>query len=176
MKYQKKLRALLNNNLQDIIIFGSSVKGGFAKDIDVALITKWQIDVTDIKRRIRNILEKETDIQVIDVNSIYSSIWLTLIKEGYSIKKKKFLAEIYKIKPTVLYKYSLKKLSNVQKVQFERGIKNTIGKDGAFLTRSVVMVPIGMKNEMMEFLKRWNIYYESREYELLPVMRKEEFL
>ncbi|MBU1855028.1 MAG: hypothetical protein KKF89_04880, partial [Nanoarchaeota archaeon] len=114
--------------------------------------------------------------QVIDVESIHSPMWLTLIKEGFSVKKNKFLYETYKIKPVVLYKYSLKKLGNVQKVQFERGIKNLLGFEGAFLTRSVVLVPINKKNEFMDFLKTWNIYYESQEYELLPVMRKQEFL
>ena len=115
-------------------------------------------------------------MQFINIESIYSPIWLTLIKEGFSIRKKKFLVEIYKIMPVVLYKYSLKKLNNVQKVQFERGIKSVIGKEGIFLTRSVVIVPINIKNNMIEFLKTWNIYYESREYELLPIIRKEEFL
>jgi len=37
-------------------------------------------------------------------------------------------------------------------------------------------VPIDLKNEMMEFLKAWDVYYESQEYELLPVLRKGDFL
>ncbi len=76
----------------------------------------------------------------------------------------------------VLYKYSLQKLTNVQKVQFERGIKNVLGKEGNFLTRSVVLIPIHLKNSMIEFLKTWDIYYECEEYELLPLLRKEELV
>jgi len=176
MNYQGKLKKLLNKNLIDIILFGSFVKSGFAKDIDIALVVKEKIDANEVKKKIKGILKKEADIQTVDINSIYSSLWLTLIKEGFSIKKRRFLSDIYKIKPKVLYKYSLKKLNNVQKVQFERGIKKTLGKEGVFLTRSVVLVPLNMKNEIMDFLKTWNIYYESQEYELLPVLRKEEFL
>ena len=98
------------------------------------------------------------------------------LKEGYSVKKGKYLSELYKIKPAVLYRYSLKKLTNVQKVQFERGLKSVLGDGGVMLTRSVALVPMKIKNEMIDFLKRWNVYYESQEYELLPILRKEVFL
>ena len=174
--YQKKLKKLLNKSFIDIIIFGSFVKGGPAKDIDVALVIKEEIDLTTIKKEIRSILKKEADIQIITIESLYSLIWLTLIKEGFSIAKNNFLFEIYKIKPSILYKYNLKKLNNVQKVQFERGLKNVLKNEGIILTRSVVLMPLSMKNEMTEFLNNWDIYYESQEYELLPVLRKDEFL
>jgi len=167
---------LLNKDINDIILFGSFVKDGNAKDIDVALVLKENSNLMDIKKKIKSILKKEADIQVIDLESIYSPIWLTLIKEGFSIKKNKFLADIYNVKPAVLYKYSLKKLTNVQKVQFNRGMKNLLSKEGKILTRSVILVPLSIKNKVMEFLKSWNIYYESQEYELLPVLRKESFL
>ena len=167
---------MLNKDINDIILFGSFVKDGNAKDIDVSLVLKENSNLMDIKKKIKSILKKEADIQVIDLESIYSPIWLTLIKEGFSIKKNKFLADIYNVKPAVLYKYSLKKLTNVQKVQFNRGMKNLLSKEGKILTRSVILVPLSIKNKVMEFLKSWNIYYESQEYELLPVLRKESFL
>ncbi len=173
--YQKELKKLLTENLIDIIIFGSVVKSGTPKDIDIALLIKEASDLLPIKKKIKMIINKETDIQTITLESLYSPIWLTLIKEGYSIKKSKFLHELYHLKPTVLYKYSLQKLTNVQKVQFERGIKHVIKTEGTFITRSVVLIPLSLKNRMMEFLKHWNIYYESQEYELLPLLRKEEF-
>lgn len=167
---------MLHKELFDIIIFGSFVKGGHARDIDLALVVYEKIDVAPLKKKINDIFKKEIDIQMIMIDSLYSPLWLTLIKEGYSIKKNTFLSQLYNIQPCVLYKYSLKKLNNVQKVQFERGIKNVLGKKGNFLTRSVVLAPLSLKNEMMEFLKHWNVYYESQEYELLPLMRKEVFL
>jgi len=159
-----------------MILFGSFVKGGFAKDIDIAIIRKGEIDVINLKRELRNILNKDADIQVLGIESIYSSLWLTLLKEGYSIKKEAYLHDIYKIRPVVVCKYSLSKLTNVQKVQFERGLKTLMKNQGEYITRSVVIVPIHIKNELEDFLKTWNIYYEAKIYELLPVMRKEEFL
>ena len=69
-------------------------------------------------------------------------------------------------------KYSLKKLTNVQKVQFSRGLKNVLEKEGEIITRSVILVPITMKNAIRDFLETWKIYYDSREYELMPMLRK----
>jgi predicted nucleotidyltransferase len=174
--YQKKLKKLLNKDLIDILIFGSFVRGGSPKDIDLALLLKKKINVSSVKKEFKNIFGLEADVQQIYLDSIYSPIWLSLIKEGFSVKKNKYLFEIYKIKPVVLFKYSLEKLSNVQKVQFSRGIQRVLGKESVILTRSVVLVPIKLKNEFIDFLNNWNIYYESREYELLPVLRKEEFI
>ncbi|MBT4805359.1 hypothetical protein HON71_04255 [Candidatus Woesearchaeota archaeon] len=174
--YQKKLKKLLDKDLNDIILFGSFVKDGTAHDIDLALVVKEKKDFLETKKEIKKIIKKETDFQIVDLESIYSPIWLTLIKEGFSVKKNKFLSEIYNIKPAVLYKYSLKKLTNVQKVQFDRGMKNLLSKEGTVLTRSVILIPLQMKNRVQEFLKSWNIYYESQEYELLPLLRKDTFL
>ncbi len=174
--YQKRLERLLDENLVDLILFGSFVKGGTPKDIDIAILVRERekIDNIEMKKKIKEIIPKKIDLQVLDINSIHSSLWLTLIKEGFSVQKNDFISALYKIKPIAVYKYSLQKLTNVQKVQFERGIKNILGKEGNFLTRSVVLIPIHLKNSMMEFLKTWNIYYECQEYELVPLQRKEE--
>ncbi len=174
--YQKKLKTLLDKSLIDIILFGSFVKGGVTpKDIDAAFVVKDNPNLDEKKKKLREIL-KDADIQVIDIESIYSPIWLTLIKEGFSVKKNEYIHKLYNLQPVSLFKYSLKKLNPVQKVQFERGLKKVIGDTGIVLTRSVILVPIRIRNEMLDFFKMWNIYYESREYELLPILRKENFL
>jgi len=175
LPYQKELKKLLNEQVIDIILFGSLVKGGSPKDIDIALILKETTNLLVIKKKIKEIIKKETDIQIISIESIHTPLWLTLIKEGFSIKKEKYLHELYHLQPKVLYKYSLQKLTAVQKVQFERGIKMILKTQGTFLTRSVVLIPLSLKNRMIEFLKSWNIYYECQEYELLPLQRKEEW-
>jgi len=166
----------LDENLVDLILFGSFVKGGTPKDIDIALLVreKEKVNFAELKKKIQEIIPKNIDLQMLDISAIHSPLWLTLIKEGFSVQKNEFVSALYKIKPMVLYKYSLQKLTNVQKVQFERGIKNVLGKEGNVLTRSVVLIPVHLKNAMMEFLKNWDIYYEGQEYELLPVLRKEE--
>ncbi|MEK6845373.1 MAG: hypothetical protein AABY26_01330, partial [Nanoarchaeota archaeon] len=57
-----------------------------------------------------------------------------------------------------IYKYSLTSLNAVQRVQFSRAIEQVLGSEGQFLTRSVVLIPLVMKNRMMECLKAWKVY------------------
>lgn len=163
----------MKDNIVDFILFGSVVKSGRPRDIDIAMIVNGDAGA-GIKKEIQEVLNKPVDVQFLDVKSIYSSLWLTLIKEGYSVAKEKYLFELYHIAPHVLYKYSLAELSAVQKVQFERGIKKVLNREGKVIARSVVLVPIPLKNRMREFLKQWKVYYECQEYELLPTLRKEE--
>lgn len=159
----------------DIIFFGSLSKGGIPKDVDIAIVVRDNTEVAAVKSRVREFVKK-SDIHIVNIDSIYSPLWLSLMKEGFSVERNCYLHEIYGIKPVVLYKYSLTKLTNVQKVQFERGLKNVLGKEGVYLTRSVILVPVTIKSSVEDFLKTWSIYYESQVYELLPFMRKEEFI
>ena len=175
--YLKKLKKLLSEykTVEDIIVFGSIAKGSSdAKDLDAALFLKNHEQIKEVKKSLRYI-EKNIDIEIVD--SIYNPLWTILIREGFSVKRNKFLFEIYKLQPVVLYKYSLKKLNPVEKVQFTRGIKKML-KDtkSKILSRSIVLVPINKKAEFDEFLNTWNLIYETQGYELFPILRKEELI
>lgn len=174
--YLSKLKVLLNKHktIEDIIVFGSVVKGSSdPKDLDIALLTKDETSIVKIKEEIKKI-SKDADTEI--VNSIYNPLWIVLIREGFSIRQNEFLFEIYKLQPVVLYRYSLKKLNPVQKVQFTRGIKSILKDTKAkILSRSVVLVPIHKKVEFDEFLSTWNLTYETQSFELFPILRKEEF-
>ena len=163
------------NSIDDIIIFGSIAKGSFnPKDLDVALFLKDDKSLREIKKELREI-EENVDIEIVD--SIYNLLWVILIREGFSIKKGKFLFEIYRLRPVVLYRYSLKKLTPVQKVQFTRGIKKVLkDSNSKILSRSIVLVPMDKKVEFDEFLNTWNITYETESYELFPLLRKDELI
>ena len=173
----QKLRKLLNKykTIEDIIIFGSVVKGSSSpNDLDIALILKNESELANIKGDIRSIA-RNVDIEIID--SIYNQLWVVLIREGFSIRQNKFLFEIYKLEPVVLYRYSLKKLSPVQKVQFSRGLKNVLkGTNAKILSRSIVLVPLNKKSVFDEFLSTWNLTYETQSFELFPILRKGEIL
>ena len=175
--YLPKLRKLLNKykTIDDVIVFGSIVKGSSEpKDLDVALVLKKEEDIAKIKEDIRNI-SKNADIELI--NSIYNTLWVVLMREGFSVRQNKFLFEIYKLEPVVLYKYSLKKLNPVQKVQFTRGLKKILADTKArILSRSIVLAPINKKIEFDEFLSTWNLTYESQSFELFPMLRKGELI
>lgn len=173
--FLKGLKRLLNEfaSLEDIFLFGSSVKGKSAKEFDLALILKNKSEIEKIKPAIRKII-KNVDIQIVD--SIYHPLWIILIREGFSLRKNRFLYELYHLQPVVLYKYSLKKLGPTQKVQFTRGLKNLLETSRAkVLSRSILLIPLTHKCLMEKFLETWGIKYEAESYELFPVMRKEEF-
>lgn len=174
----KKLKILLkkNENIVDIIIFGSLTKGKInVNDIDVALLCKSKdgIDRINIKNKIAGIVKNKVDIQIIGIEDYSHFIWVTLIREGFSVKYNAFLHEIYRIKSVVLYKYSLKEITLSKKVMFERALKNFNGIER--LSNRVVLVPIEISESFNEFLRGWGIDLSSQEYGLLPLVRKEEF-
>ena len=42
----------------------------YAKDIDIALVVKEKININEVKKKIKDILKKEADIQTVDINSL----------------------------------------------------------------------------------------------------------
>jgi len=166
----RKLKPLLKNKLiTDIILFGSNAKGKInPSDIDIAVMVKEKdVAILDMFKDFKDI-----DIQLLSLEDIDKQIFFTLIKEGYSVRKDKYLHESYNISPVKLYKYDLRKLTSSKKVMFERGIKTINGLNR--LSNSVVLVPIRYTGEFEDFLKNWGLDIETQEYELVPIMRKEE--
>jgi predicted nucleotidyltransferase len=172
----KKLKIYLQKNkeLIDIIIFGSYVKNkGKANDIDIAMLSENKdVDKQELKKQIEQISNKTADIQILTLHDYGKFLWLTLIKEGFSIKHNKYLHQLYGIKPVILYFYSLKQLPISKKVMFERALKNF--KNIEKLSNRVVLVPIQYSGEFSDLLRYWDIDVEAKEYALLPLVRKEE--
>lgn len=171
----KKLKKLLEKNkkeVYDIILFGSFVKGGLApKDVDVAVLDNG-IDRPKFKKEIILFLPS-ADVQFLTFQDYDKSLWLTLLREGYSTKHQKYLYQMYHVQPSVLYTYSLQSLTASQKVMFARAIK--IFKGVKRLSNHVVLVPVSLSSEFADFLRHWNIDIDAQEYALLPLLRKEEF-
>ena len=171
----KELKTVLKKNegIEDILLFGSSVKGSLnPKDLDLAIVST---DEKKGQRAKKSIQEKykHADIQIITIANYSKAIWITLIREGYSIKYAMYLHELYRIKPVVLYTYSLKTLTPSKKVMFERGLKTFKGIKR--LSNRVILVPISMTDNFKDFLQHWDLDIETEEYGLLPLLRKEEY-
>ncbi|MCF7861672.1 nucleotidyltransferase domain-containing protein [Candidatus Woesearchaeota archaeon] len=165
----KKLRKLLSKEILDIVIFGSLPKGKlYPDDIDIAVITD---SPGDVKEKIKTI-EGKADIQIVGLAKYSSFLMVTILREGYSTKHNEYLHKILGLKPCVLYKYSLKELSNVKKVMFDRAIKNfdNITK----LSNRVVLVPVEISNEFSDFLRGWKLDIDTDEYYLMPLVRKNQ--
>ncbi len=171
----KKLKQVLEKNkgIIDFIVFGSIVKGkAEPTDVDIALLHEIQVNRMEIKKQIEISISKKVDLQVISIHEYDKSLWITLIREGFSVKHNAFLYELYHIKPLQLYKYSLKSLTISKKVMFERALKNFTEIER--ISNRVVLVPIQKSEEFRELLRQWNIDFDSQEYGLIPLMRKEE--
>ncbi|HLC80422.1 MAG TPA: nucleotidyltransferase domain-containing protein [Candidatus Nanoarchaeia archaeon] len=172
----QKLKKALERHKEiiDFVLFGSTVKGKInASDLDIAVISKGMIERGTVKKEIEQTLQKKIDLQVVTIDDYDKFIWITLLREGYSVKNQQYIYERQGIKPVVLYKYSLKPLGASKKVMFERALKNFKGV--ARLSNRVVIVPVKISREFSDFLKHWDIDLESQEYGLLPLVRKEEF-
>ena len=164
----KKLRKLLSDSVVDIIIIGSYVKGrGRPTDIDIVVLSQYSKELKDTIKETTN----DSHIQFVSIKDYYKSIWLTILREGFSIRHNKRLAEMMGIKPVILFKYSLKTLTNSKKVMFERAIKNFENLEK--LSNRVILVPIEQSADFEDFLKNWNIDIDSQEYHLMPLIRQE---
>ena len=172
----QKLKKVLEKHKEavDFVLFGSTVKGKInASDLDIAIISKGTIERRIVKEEMEKTLGKKVDLQVVTISDYDQFIWITLLREGYSVKHQHYLYEKLGIKPVLLYKYSLKPLGASKKVMFERAINNF--KNVERLSNRVVLVPIKISGEFSDFLKSWDIDLEAQEYGLLPLVRKEEF-
>ena len=151
----KKLKKLLEKNKKevlDILLFGSFVKGRLSpEDIDIAVLDLG-VERSLLKKEILTFLA-HADIQFVRFEDYTKGLWLTLLREGYSVKYGKYLHELYQVQPSVLYSYSLQGLNASQKVMF---------------------VPLSLSSEFADFLKHWNLDIDAKEYGLMPLLRKEE--
>ena len=167
----KSLKLLLKKypNINDIIVFGSSVKGKQSpKDIYIALIVnKKEISLSgEIKEDLKN---KNLDIEMLLPEEVYQTrLGLSLISEGFSIRCGKFLREQLNLRPQKIYIYELKQLTQTQKVFFGMGLKDILKKtDGAKIGSGSVMVPLGKTGLFEDFLDTWHLKYTSKEYLVL---------
>ena len=165
--------------IEDIVIFGSlAKKKSLPKDVDIALFVreKKEAAIEKIEEEIRTILPKlKIDFLSIDISDIFSPIFLSVTKEGFSVSKEEFISVLQGIKPVKLYKYAMLMLNPVQKVQFDRGLRKIVQEvDGIRVARSVVLIPLQNSELFEEFLKTWKIVFETKRYELIPEYKKRE--
>ena len=83
-------------------------------------------------------------IEVLSPSQVYKTrLGLSVISEGFSIKENKFLRHMAGLEPKKIYCYDLKGLSQSEKRQFNRALKehlNTL--KGERLGAGSIMIPI----------------------------------
>lgn len=116
---KNKLKSLMQDNeIIEIVIFGSSLKGKIIpRDIDIAVIL-YKKPSKELIGKIHDI--KNFHISILTIKEFFvnsPSLVNTLIREGYGIKNKKFLAENFGFSNYALFNYSLTKFSPSMKVR-----------------------------------------------------------
>jgi hypothetical protein len=151
--------------IEDIIVFGSSVKSKFEpNDLDLAMIIH-QTNLSLIGE-ISSLLPKEAHIESLLPTQIYSTkIGLSIISEGFSIKKNRFLRDMLGIHPKKVYIYSLEGLTNTQKRQFNRALKDHLAAAKADkLGSGSIIVSVEKSGFFEDFLERWNLRFKSKNF------------
>lgn len=164
---------LKNNkeNLLDIILFGSLVKGkDKPEDVDILLLFKEKKD-SDMSYSLKKILNKlnfKADIS----DLLYSDLFLesfvvreAFLSEGFSISAKKYVFEGLNYESFMLIKYDLKDLNKSSKMMFYYGLngrkknqKGLLAKLGAHkLSDNTILCPIVASESIKEFFDYWKI-------------------
>src|SRR3989344_6619553 len=110
---------LEKENILDIVLFGSSVKGkDEPNDIDIlVLYSKEEKDIHDTAYLMRKELEKiykNIDVIAEKYNDLFSSSFLareSILSEGFSMKQKKYISDCFGYSSFILFKYKLKGLN-----------------------------------------------------------------
>ena len=164
---KNRLKSSLKNKLIiDIILIGSALKDKqIPRDIDLIILFRerehQQIEETiySIKKSLE---EYNLHIEPLVIDKLFESkIFSSIIHEGFSIKYNKSLSEIIGHIAASLFKFSLEKLNNVEKVRFAQtvyGRKNDgllQKENGTSLGKGAFMVPVGKEELFKEVLTKF---------------------
>ncbi len=158
-------------DLFDIVIFGSYVKNKeFPADIDLAILHESKS--SEILSKVRIEINKrinKTSLEFLELNSLYTNpLWISLQREGFSIRENKFLSDILGLEPYVIFIYNLQELVAWKKVNFSKVLNSYIDKyKGIKLGRGAVLVPRKYSSYFDEFLNSLNITYQVKWVDLV---------
>ena len=159
---RKSLLKILKSykEIKDIIIFGSLVKGrSNPEDLDLGLISK-------VKKEL-GLNQVHLELIFLD-ELIYNTLFLSLVNEGYSVLKGKYLNELLGTKPKRLYAYDLIHLNQSQKTLFGKALRLTLVKTkGIRVSAGAVLIPLSQSSYFEDFLKAWEMKYKTREWTVI---------
>jgi len=162
----KLKRALIKYNIQDIIVFGSYVKGkSRPKDIDINIVSD-EKDL-DLFRKLKEELNNEKiHINFLNPYECYKKrLWAGIIMEGFSIKENEYLRDIIGITPMKLYSYSLINLTKSKKVLFNQALDKIVKKvKGERIGAGTVLIPTKESSDFEDFLDVWDLKYRTKEW------------
>lgn len=162
-KIKTDLKNLIKNKeIIDIIVFGSLIKGkSEPSDIDIALITEKQFDP-----KIKNY--HISTISPIEFFKNPPTLANTLLREGYSIKQKKYLSETFNFQNRTLFTYKLSNLSPSKKVKIVNLLRGKNKQQGLverykgdWLANQTFTMPITSTYIIEQFLINFSIKFKK---------------
>jgi len=160
---RNKLKKYLKDmDVLDIIVFGSAVKGkALPKDIDIAVVSSEK----------KSIALSGFHVSVLKPEDFFvrpPSIINTLLREGYSLRSKRFFSEILRFSSKVMFKYKLVGLNpsvKVKVVNFLRGKGEEKGfveeNKGEWLVNQVFFVPVDRAHVLEKFFLNFNVKFKK---------------
>jgi len=177
-KLKKCLRNEKRENIFDIIIFGSLVKGSLEpRDVDVMAVflegsLKERLDtIQEIKSKLKGKINVAIDIKQCLLKDLFSPEFMArtgILIEGVSIFHNKKFCQTLGFESYTIFWYNLKGLSHTQKVKFnyilagrnQKGIIEFL--NGTRLMNGVVKIPIEHSLEFEKILKDNKISYNKK--------------
>jgi len=167
-----------NNDIFDIIIYGSIIKGKLKpSDIDVMIIflkgkLAERLDrLQEIKNKIKKVVDMKIDIKQMVLKDFFSPGFFArtgVLLEGFSIFNNKPFSETMGFKAFSIFSYTLSGLTHTQKIKIGyilkgRGSKGLIEQlNGKRLGSGAIKVPIETSIEFEEALQKNNIDYKKK--------------
>ncbi|KHO54772.1 MAG: hypothetical protein QT10_C0012G0020 [archaeon GW2011_AR19] len=169
---KNKLKNLFSDKkVIDIILFGSAIKGKLIPgDVDIAAIL-YEKPSKEFLEKINSI--KGFHISVITAKEFFinsPSIIHTLIREGYSLKNKKFISENFRFSNKVMYNYVLTSLSPSNKVRLvnilrgKRGEKGIVeSNNGKWVANQVFISPLNSEKIFDELFDNFKVNFNKKD-------------
>lgn len=160
---RRKLKNILDKkDVLDVVLFGSVVKGkAVPGDVDIAIISK-KTEAVHLEGFHISLLSPE------DFFVQPPSLITTLLREGYSLKYRKFLAERYQFLGRVLFIYEVASLNPSLKVKIVttlRGKKNNKGMvdelGGVWLANQVFQAPLMSTHLFEQFFLNFHVPFKK---------------
>ena len=174
----KKIKEwIFKEKIIDVILFGSIMRGKEnPRDIDLCIIIneKDEKKSLDLINSLSKVIDKPkykfqinllTEKQFIEGDTLTN----TLIKEGFSIKKNKKIAELWGFSNKSLFIYSLKKFSSTKRVKLHYVLRGRYGQKGIledlrgeFLGTGTIIIPSQNEEKLKEVFNKWGISYSIK--------------
>ncbi len=169
---------LKSEQVVDVIIFGSSVRGkSTPRDIDLCIILHdhQEKKALDLIHSLSQKIDKKGvkfQINILTEKTFFSgenSLVKTLFQEGFSVIKNKPFATLYGLSSQSLLVYSLVGFSGSQRVRFHYLLRGRSGQPGILsklhselVNDGVISVPTEYEDEWREIFQQWGVQYQVR--------------